>query len=553
VHRRAKAPVHRWFLPLLLALGLLGLSRQQKLQLQIQQVPALPQDPLIQAYLNQNPAATFQEPYRSLTRPGDDLEQLIIEAIQSSRSSLEIAVQELRLPRIAQAIAERHRAGVRVRVVLENTYSRPWSTLSAQEITQLNPRERKRYQEFQRLLDRNGDGQITQAEANRGDALLILQQAGVPWLDDTADGSAGSGLMHHKFILVDGQRLLLTSANLTLSDTQGDLQFPQSRGNRNALVQITSPQLASLFLQEFNLLWGDGPGGETDSRFGLQKPFRAAQAVQVGTTTVEVQFSPTSRTVGWEHSTNGLIARTLSGATESVDMALFVFSDQNLANVLEANHLRGVPIRGLVDSGFINRPYSEALDLMGVALSSQRQGACQAEEGNRPWPVPLETVGFPRLPTGDLLHHKFGVVDQRTVIFGSHNWSEAANHNNDEALLVIHNPTVAAHFEREFESLYDQSVLGISRSLRRKLDGQPCALSSPSPSPLGSRVATAQQINLNTASQAELESLPGVGPKLAQQMIQARQQRPFTSLADLDQVPGVGPAVLEQVGNHVTW
>jgi hypothetical protein len=28
--------------------------------------------------------------------------------------------------------------------------------------------------------------------------VLILKQGGVPMLDDTADGSAGSGLMHHK-------------------------------------------------------------------------------------------------------------------------------------------------------------------------------------------------------------------------------------------------------------------------------------------------------------------------------------------------------------------
>jgi competence ComEA-like helix-hairpin-helix protein len=528
-----------------LALGIAGLSRRPRASLQVQRLPALPQDSLIQVYLNHNPAATFTETYRKIVRPGDDLEQVLIDGIQASRFSLEIAVQELRLPRLAAAIAERHRAGVRVRVILENQYSRPWSRLSAQELSQLSPREQERYQAFQRLLDRNRDGQITPTEAHQGDALLILENAGVPWLDDTADGSAGSGLMHHKFIVVDGQRLLLSSANLTLSDTQGDLQLPQSRGNRNALVQITSPQLAALFVEEFNLLWGDGPGNKLDSRFGLQKPFRSAQPVQVGTTTVEVQFSPTSRTIGWQQSTNGLIGRTLSGATASVNMALFVFSDQNLANILEAKQVPGLPLRALVDKGFIHRPYSEALDLLGVALP-QEQSTCQFEAGNRPWQRPIETVGFPRLPQGDLLHHKFGVVDRRTVIFGSHNWSEAANHNNDEALIVIHNPTVAAHFEREFESLYDQSVLGISPLLQRKLEGQSCALRSPSPSSVES-VSTAPRINLNTASQTELESLPGVGPKLAQRIIQARQQRSFTSLADLEQVPGVGPKVLEQL------
>ncbi|HEY9846711.1 MAG TPA: ComEA family DNA-binding protein, partial [Candidatus Caenarcaniphilales bacterium] len=64
--------------------------------------------------------------------------------------------------------------------------------------------------------------------------------------------------------------------------------------------------------------------------------------------------------------------------------------------------------------------------------------------------------------------------------------------------------------------------------------------------------ATAQ-VNLNTATQVELESLPGVGPKLAERIIQARQQQAFSSLADLDQVPGIGPTLLEHLAPHVTW
>ena len=81
----------------------------------------------------------------------------------------------------------------------------------------------------------------------------------------------------------------------------------------------------------------------------------------------------------------------------------------------------------------------------------------------------LDTIGVPTLPTGDLLHHKFAVIDRQTVITGFHNWSKAANYRNDETLLVIQdNPTVAAHFDREFDRLYQHAVLGMPAKLQRK-------------------------------------------------------------------------------------
>ena len=40
------------------------------------------------------------------------------------------------------------------------------------------------------------------------------------------------------------------------------------------------------------------------------------------------------------------------------------------------------------------------------------------------------------------------------MITGSFNWSPAAAHTNDETLLVIHSPTLAAHFTREMDRLW---------------------------------------------------------------------------------------------------
>ena len=61
------------------------------------------------------------------------------------------------------------------------------------------------------------------------------------------------------------------------------------------------------------------------------------------------------------------------------------------------------------------------------------------------------------------------------------------------------------------------------------------------------------RINLNSASQAELETLPGVGPGLAKRIIAARQQKQFTSLADVDRISGVGPKLLQKLKDKIIW
>lgn len=524
----------------------LSLTACQRVESKPSRLAPLPQDPLIQVYFNQSESSEYTEPYRQISRLGDDLENTMVEAIAKAQSTIDVAVQELRLPKVAQALIERQQAGVKVRVILENSYSRPWSDLTPAEVAKLDERDRQNYDEFIRLADRDSDRHLSPEETNQSDALKLLHSANIAWIDDTADGSKGSGLMHHKFIIIDKRTLIVTSANFTLSDTHGDFAKPESRGNANNLLKIESYELANLFTQEFNLMWGDGPGGKPDSLFGVKKPTRTAHQVQVGNSSILVYFSPTSQKANWDTTTNGLIDKTLKVAKHSVDLALFVFSEQKLVNTLAINHQQGVKIRALIDPGFAYRSYSEGLDMLGVALSKN----CRFDADNQPWQTSLQTVGVPVLPPGDKLHHKFGVVDEQTVITGSHNWSAAANIINDETLLVIQNPVIATHFIREFNRLYANSQLGIPAEVERKIkaEKEKCLQVKPTPTSL-----SPQSINLNTATQAELESLPGVGEKMAQEIIKARQQKPFSSLQDLDAVPGVGPKLLEKLENRVTW
>jgi phosphatidylserine/phosphatidylglycerophosphate/cardiolipin synthase-like enzyme len=426
------------------------------------QLPSLPQDESVQVYFNHDRSVNFTEPYRQKTRQGTDFAAKLIAAIDSAQSQIDVAVQEFQLPNIAQALAIKSQAGIKVRVILEHNYSRPLSELTAAETDKFTPREQEHYQQFQRLVDIDGNGILSQAEINQRDATIILRNARIPILDDTADGSKGSGLMHHKFMVVDGHRVIVTSANWTMSDIYGDIDRPDSEGNQNNLVQIDSSELAAAFTTEFNLMWGDGTIGNPNSQFKARKPARLPIEVSVGKTRVLVQFSPTSQQQPWEDTSNGSIGKLLVTSQQQVDLALFVFSEPALGNILQTQSQRGIKVRGIVDRQFAYRDYSSALTLMGI----DAKNLCQTAGTN---PQPLDTIGVPTLPTGDLLHHKFAIIDRRTVITGSHNWSNAANYHNDETLLIIQdNPTVAAHFDREFDRLYERAVVGIPARLKNK-------------------------------------------------------------------------------------
>lgn len=65
--------------------------------------------------------------------------------------------------------------------------------------------------------------------------------------------------------------------------------------------------------------------------------------------------------------------------------------------------------------------------------------------------------------------------------------------------------------------------------------------------------AAGGQVNINTASEAELETLPGVGPVLAGRIVQWRTENgSFLTVDDLGEVQGIGDKVLANLRPHVT-
>lgn len=69
----------------------------------------------------------------------------------------------------------------------------------------------------------------------------------------------------------------------------------------------------------------------------------------------------------------------------------------------------------------------------------------------------------------------------------------------------------------------------------------------------GSSQAGTPLLNLNTATAAELEALPGIGPTLAARIVEDRQTNgPFATVDDLKRVNGIGDKILERIRPYVT-
>lgn len=74
------------------------------------------------------------------------------------------------------------------------------------------------------------------------------------------------------------------------------------------------------------------------------------------------------------------------------------------------------------------------------------------------------------------------------------------------------------------------------------------------PGPVSAHANPRLLVNVDVASAASIESLPRIGPALAQRIVADRAAHgPFGSIAGLDRVKGIGPAVQKEIAPHVTF
>ena len=99
--------------------------------------------------------------------------------------------------------------------------------------------------------------------------------------------------------------------------------------------------------------------------------------------------------------------------------------------------------------------------------------------------------------------------------------------------------------EADLESINLARILVDGEQIRVGVVGE-----SPPPasSAAGPTAGTGTCVRLATATETELQTLPGIGPALAQRIISYRSTHPrLTSVDELDDVPGIGPSLIEKI------
>ena len=62
---------------------------------------------------------------------------------------------------------------------------------------------------------------------------------------------------------------------------------------------------------------------------------------------------------------------------------------------------------------------------------------------------------------------------------------------------------------------------------------------------------TLKKVSLNTATEQELQTLPGIGPAMASRIIEYRKTKSFTSLEEIKEVKGIGDKMYEKIKDRI--
>lgn len=228
-----------------------------------------------------------------------------------------------------------------------------------------------------------------------------------------------TGIMHNKFIIFDSESTnpndpLVWTGSTNLTEGQINL-------DANNVIIIQDQSLARAYKIEFEEMWGSTTATHNPSKakFGNTKSNNTPHEFIIGGKRVESYFSPTD-------GVNAKIVQTINTAENDLSIATMLITRNDMADAIAARNAAGVKANVITNAEGNN----------GATVNTVLKAALGVH------------YTFDNVSPGTL-HHKYMVVDQAALasdpltLTGSHNWSAAADNDNDENTLIIHDATIA--------------------------------------------------------------------------------------------------------------
>jgi len=189
------------------------------------------------------------------------------------------------------------------------------------------------------------------------------------------------------------------------------------------------------------------------------------------------------------------IIANINQAQAFINIAMYTFTDKEIALALINARERDVKVRVYLDRSQVGSPYSVSSLLVQQGLKLR-----------------ISTNNY-------IMHNKFAIIDNRLLLTGSYNWTFSANHRNDENLLAIDDSEVIKRYQNQFVNLWmNKYSLERTKELFNKAKVNILSI-FPSSSQTETKI-----ININSVSSEEFASILQISEPLAQKIIALREE-----------------------------
>lgn len=315
-------------------------------------------------FFTTTPALIYPDKADARTPP--PLYQAFLADIEAATSSVDIAVFDIDLPELGDALLAAKKRGVTVRVAYDD-----------ENLT---------------------DARVATLIGNLQDAKIAV----------SPDGR--EPFMHEKIAVIDERIVWTGSWNMTINDTYR---------NNNQVWRFENAQMATSYRQEIDQLMA--------GTFGTNKQsFAPHPTIPLADGELEFYFSP-------EDGINQYVVEAIAQAKQRVLFMAFSYTDKGISQAMIDAHKRGLEVQGVM----------EAQNAKGTGAAFDA----------------LANAGVDILIDGNcyIMHHKTIIIDDKLVITGSYNFTKSAEKSNDENLMMIHSPTLAAPVIEEYARVRQQA------------------------------------------------------------------------------------------------